>query len=555
MRVALAVTTVVVVLAAAGCPPPQVTKDRTPPRVISVDPGDPIVAVDVAFFIGFTEDILADTVVVDPSSDQLTVALVPRALVTDTFLTDFANPGILESRQLQLVPVEAQVTDSAISFQPSSALTPRTAYTLLLGSGITDANSNPLVDGSGLKATFRYDFQTDDGQPAVVSVDTDGAALIAPNRRRITVTFNQPVQNVGEATLTFEPAVAIDAILLDETRTVATVLIGEGIGCSRFVASTLYTLVIDDGVVGDTGQTLAPFTATFTTGGACDTVSNTIVDGPDAIAGELAATLRFESSKQSTTEVRCGVAGGPLDCLGASCPVLGNPARVPVSGSSPPRFLHSVEIAGLQVNVRYDVVVSAEDDVGNTATGFVSFLTAPLPRVGLNEVMANPPAVFSAEAKGEYVEITNFGDVDVDVSGWLILVEGGDEGGGCTAVLPEGLILAPAGFLVVAGKDFDAVPYSLDADVVIARLVTPAQANGMCSLVNSRAQAMLLADSDARPVSSISGYSGIVPDNDGRSVERTDPAAADVETSFCFSRVDAGPTPGRANSVLVGGCD
>jgi hypothetical protein len=551
----LPVVALLVVVLAVACEPGDPNKDRTPPRVLTVEPAAPVVAVDVALRVTLSETVVPESVDGDPISETLTVALVPRAQASESFLSDFDNPGISESRQGQLVPVDVDVDSDAVSITPTRALEPRTAYTLLLGSGIRDTAQNPLVDGTGLKATFRYDFQTDDGQPEVVDVDVDGGALIAPNRRRIAVAFNQPVQNVTSQTLTLTPSTSIEAILLNAERTAATVVLGApATGCARLEASTTYTLAVSDDVVGDTGQALAPFAVEFTTGSACDESPNFVVDGPDAIAGETAATIRFETTKASTTEVRFGLAGGALDCLGAACPGIGNPARVPVPGTSPPRFLHSVEVAGLEVGNSYEVVVSAEDDVGITASARVSFVTAPLPKVAINEVMANPPASFASEAVGEYVEIANFGDVVVDVSGWAVLVEGGEDGGGCTAVLPEGLALNAGAFLLIAGRDFDGAPYALGGDVVVARLANGAS-NGMCSLVNSRAQPLLLTDSDGRPVSSVSSYSSIVPDEDGRSVERTAPAAADVEESFCLSRNDAGPTPGRANSVSVEGCD
>lgn len=551
----VAVVCAVVVVSNCSCEPGDPDKDRTAPRVISIDPADPVVAVDVTLRISFSEELLKETVDAEPTSETLTVALIPRAQASESFVSDFDNPGVSESRQGQLVPVDVDVRADAFEVTPLRPLEPRTAYTLLLGSDITDAARNPLVDGAGLKATFRYDFETDDGQPAVVDVDVDGAGLVAVNRRRIEITFNQPVQNVGNDTVTFSPAANVEAILLDEARVHATVVLADGADCARLQASTTYTLSVSDGVVGDTGQKLAPFTTTFTTGAACDTAANLIVDGPEAIAGEVAAQLRFETTKASTTEVRFGLAGGELDCLGAACPATGNAARIPIAGSSPPRFLHTVELAGLTLNATYDVVVSAEDDVGITATGRVTFVTAPLPKVSLNEVMANPPASFPSEAAGEYVELANFGPDVVDVSGWGILVDGGSDGGGDTATLPDGLVLNAGAFLVVAGKDFDGGPYAMSADVVVARLTSSSGGNGMVSLVNSRAQPMLLVDGDGRPVSSISSFSGIVPDEDGRSVERVSPDAGDLEDSFCFSRGDAGPTPGRANSVTVGGCD
>ncbi len=548
----LVIAHVVVVLALSGCKPAEPEKDRTAPRVIAVEPSDPVVPVDVAFVITVSEDLLATTVDADPTSQTVTVVLVPRAATLDALITDFNSPPLADSRQDEPVPVDVDADGAALVITPLAPLEPRTAYVLLLGSDITDAASNPLVDGSGLKALFRYDFETDGGQPTVTDVDVDGPGLVAPNRRRLVITFNQPVQNVGNDTLTLTPAAPIDAILANEARTEVTVLIGAGEGCNRLAPSTTYTLAVSAAVVGDTGQALAPFSADFTTGAACDAAPNLIVDGPDAIPGEVAASVRFETTKASTTEVRFGLSGGPLDCLGAACPVLGTPARAAIAGSSPPRFLHSVELAGLALDSSYDVVVSAEDDVGNTATAPVSFITAPLPKVAINEVMANPST--SSEATGEYVELVNFGDVVVDISGWLLLVDGGDEGGGCTAELPEAIGLAPGAFLVVAGVNFDEEHYALGGDVAVVQLASQSGANAMCGLVNDP-KPFLLADSDGRPVSTVSSHASTDPKENGLSVERIAPDAADVDESFCLCKASIGPTPGRANSVTIGGCD
>ena len=572
MRVALAV--VVVVSAGCSCDPGDPDKDRTAPRVLSVDPADPVVAVDAAFVITLSEDILESTVVADPTAELFTVALVPRSSSLDEFFADFDNPPLSPSRQDEPIAVDVDVRGDQLQITPVAPLDPLTAYELMLGSDITDAARNPLIDGTGLKAVFRYDFETDAGQPQVLDVDVDGPGLVAPNRRRVLVVFDQPVQNVGNDTLTFSPAVPVDAILATEeacppapagapprsaTCTNVTVLVGEGPGCNRFTSSTEYTVSVSADVVGVTGQRLVPFSATFTTGAACDSAPNLIIDGVDpgfegdvdAIPGEVAAIISWETTKASTTEVRFGARGGVLDCLGAPCPVTGAAARFPIAGSSPPRFLHSVELVGLTLNAPYDVVVSAEDDVGNTATASVGFETAPLPKVAINEVMANPST--SSEATGEYVELVNFGDTAEDISGWLLLVGGGDDNGGCTAQLPDALSLPAGAFLIIGGVNFSEEHYVLGPEVPVVQLASSSGANAMCGLTNTP-KAYLLADSDGRPVSTVSSHPSTNPDENGISVERTDPAAADVDASFCLANDAVGATPGRANSVAVSGC-
>ncbi len=541
-------------LTVTSCQPEEDTRDRTAPRVVGVSPGEPVLPVTAELEVTFSEKLDPSTVDDDPTSDTVSVLLATRAVVNEAFLNDFDNPGIIESRQDDVVAIDAELRSNTLTITPEQPLLPNTAYVVLLGSELRDAAANPLVDGLGLAAVFRYDFQTDAGSPEVESTDL-GAGTVAPNRRRFDVTFNQPVRNVGTSTLSLSPAVEIEAVLLDETRTVATVFVAPpSSGCERFVPNTEYTLSIGAGVLADTGQALVPYTATFSTGASCDTVRHVVVGAPEAIAGETSATIRFTTNKPSTTLVRFGLDGGELDCLGAACPVAGASVRTASADSSPPAFVHALQVSGLEVDRTYRFVVSAEDDVGTVASGSGTFVTAPLPKVSVNEVMANPAAVFTSEAKGEYVELANFGTDALDVSGWVLNIDGGDAAGGCTATLPAATTVAAGAFLVVAGKDFDAIPYALEADVVVVKL-SEGSGNGMCSLVNSRAQPVVLADAAGRPISSVGGYASLIPDNDGRSVERLGPDAADVESNFCFSRTDAGPSPGRANSITVGGCD
>ena len=208
------------------------------------------------------------------------------------------------------------------------------------------------------------------------------------------MTFNQPVTNVGEGTVSFSPAVPLEAVLLDETRTVATLFIAApATGCERFAPATTYTLAVSDGVVADTGQNLQPFSAEFTTGATCDTTQHQLLRAPTAVAGEVSATVAFATNKASTTLVRYGVDGGDLDCLGTTpCPVAGAPVRT--ASGTPPAFEHSVAIAGLTVGVTYRAVVSAEDDVGTVASAAVTLSPRPrpLPRLDPSPGSKNPAA-------------------------------------------------------------------------------------------------------------------------------------------------------------------
>ena len=530
-------------LAGVGCPRVDDGLDRVPPRVVSVTPALPTVPVTTSFDLVFSEEIEGDSIDDDPTSETVTIVLVPRALVTDAFLSDVNNPPLIESRQDDCVPVDATIRGDRLEVTPSLLLTARTAYTLLISSTVRDLAGNPIVDGLGLKAAFRYDFDTDAGAPAVAATDV-GTGLVAPNRRRLTITFNQPVRNVGDATVQFSPAVPLEAVLLDESRTTATVFVAApASGCARFVPNTAYTLSVTTGVVGDTDQALQPFSTEFTTGAACDETAHQLIAPPEAIVGEVSATVRFGTNKPSTTLVRFGLVGGDLDCLGAPCPLLGASVRQATAGSSPLTFEHAVDVTGLTVNQRYRVVVSSEDDVGGVATGAIEFLTEALPKLAVNEVMADPDVT---ENTAEFIELVNFGDVDLDLSGWRVNVTGNSQ---CTATIGAGVVVPPGGFLLVVGNSFLPEAYGLGGDVALAR----SSGANICGsgLLNAGVQ-VVVVEPAGRPITSAGKH---VTPKEGRSTERIAPEAPDVASSFCLSRSDAGPSPGRQNGVVAQGCE
>ncbi len=297
---------------------------------------------------------------------------------------------------------------------------------------------------------------------------------------------------------------------------------------------------MSDGVVADTGQTLQPFSAEFQTSAACDEAPHQLSGAPAAIAGEVNATVRYRTTKPSTTFVRFGVDGGALDCLGLPCPVVGAAARTPDNGT----FVHSVLLEGLTVNTTYRAIVSAEDDFGLVATGTLTFLTEPLPKIAVNEVMVDPSGT---ENQGEYIELANFGAVEIDVTGWRVEVTGSST---CTATLPA-RIIPPGAFLLVVGNAFVPGTYGLADDNTLAR----SSSQSVCGsgLVNAGVQVVVMEPS-GRPVSSLGKHITLASRDEGRSIERIAPDAPDVAASFCLSRTDSGPSPARQNGIVAQGC-
>src|SRR5690606_15435044 len=171
----------------------------------------------------------------------------------------------------------------------------------------------------------------------------------------------------------------------------------------------------------DEGETMELIRLPFSTGASCDLVENALTSIPKAIPTDVAATIQFTTRKASSTEERFGLYGGALDCLGAlPCPVVGAYADSPSSVGARTTFPHSVALEGLVVGETYAFSVRAEDETGSSAVGSGNFVTAPLPKIALNEIMGNAPNVpeIPMDFPGEYLELVNFGDEDVELSGW-----------------------------------------------------------------------------------------------------------------------------------------
>lgn len=537
---AIAFLVVVPLALPCGCPPPTVDDD-TPPRVLSVEPATPVVPVTVSFTVRFSESLDESTVSGDVTADTLSVAIAPRTEVDEAFLSDLKNPPFSETRQDDVVSLVASVQGDHLTVTHTAPLLPLTAYVLAISENVRDQASNPLVGPDGLAGPFLYDFTTDAGSPEVAATDVPGNGIVVPNRKYFHVTFNQPVQNVTGDTLTLTGAStpAVAAVLMNEARTEATLVLADPVsGCERLVLNGVYALSASDAIVADTGQPLVAYALPVTAGAACDTAPNTLRN-VEAVAGEVSATVRYVTGKASSTEVYFGVAGGALDCLGASCPAAGVAA-----GGGSGSFNHTAQLTGLTVDVAYDYLVVAEDEVGSVAQARGTLTTAPLPKITINEFLADSPDGVS-DPDGEFIELVSFEpSATIDVSGWMV-EETTAAGSVKTCTLPAAMSIVPGGFLVMVPSGFDETPYGDVPDNVRATVTS------WCGL-NNEDITLLLKDAGGRPIAGISTPSE--PGN-GKSLERVAPDAADDPASFCTSRTDVGPTPGAENGVVSRGCE
>ena len=146
-----------------------------------------------------------------------------------------------------------------------------------------------------------------------------------------------------------------------------------------------------------------------------------------------------------------------MDCAGTvPCPVksLGNVW-------TDRGYQAAVQIDELLVWTTYAYRVVVEDDYGYIAQVSGTFLTEALPKIAVNEVMANPSV--SPETGGEYIELYNHGVESYDLSGYELRLDGGAEQGGKTcALVGETPWTIPAGeiWIVTSGLMPACIPAS-----------------------------------------------------------------------------------------------
>ena len=296
-------------LTAAGCwSELEPAGDYDPPRVIEILPASPVLPVDGSLEVRFSESLFAENIHAD------SVVIVERALVNESFITDLDNPPLIDSRKDDVVPVNVSLAqeNTSVLVEPLVQLTASTNYALLLSSDVRDEAGNPLVGPDGLRAHFRYDFTTDAGPPIVVTndVNQEGISLVAPNRQRFHVQFDQPVVLSDLTAAAFESTTAgaktpaVESLLLNHDQTLMTVnLVRDLNGCEVFSPGSQYELVLTPSIVNAAGLPMASERIGFETGTACENGGVMILDSPDVLAEESNAEVSLFTSKPVVASV------------------------------------------------------------------------------------------------------------------------------------------------------------------------------------------------------------------------------------------------------------
>jgi hypothetical protein len=155
--------------------------------------------------------------------------------------------------------------------------------------------------------------------------------------------------------------------------------------------------------------------------------------------------------------------------------------------------------------------------------------------VSITEILADPAGPEPAQ---EFVEIVNYGDVLVDLSGWMI-DDGGDLNGD---LITEGTMLAAGKAAVIVGADYNPEEPgepTLSADSLLIRLDSSIASNG---LKNSEAETVELYDALKDLVSRYNGTAGAP--REGVSTVRLAPGLPDGDAAAFGPEPGGSATPG-----------
>ena len=185
----------------------------------------------------------------------------------------------------------------------------------------------------------------------------------------------------------------------------------------------------------------------------------------------------------------------------------------------------------------HEITISYEDVNGNSDGAVISVTPTGGPPVAITEVLADP---LGAEPSQEFVEIANFGDVEVDISDWMI-DDNGDQDGD---LIPAGTSLEPGAVAVLVANDFDTSSTDDPGVSAGAAIIYLDSSIGSSGLKNSDAEPVQLWDASGTLVSEYLAQVG--NPKEGKSAKRLYAELPDDDELAFGTAPEAPSTPGEA---------
>jgi len=248
----------------------------------------------------------------------------------------------------------------------------------------------------------------------------------------------------------------------------------------------------------------------FSTGGGADTEAPMLMGEVTVIAGETSVIVNWATDEPSTSEV---VVVGTPDRTVVGSPCSGEPCA------------HSVVVDGLSIGQEITLFVRSTDLAHNSYEGEDQVVTTvDLPDVIISEVLA--ASGLDPDNSGEFIELHNYGQEAVDISGWVIRRVGSES----SVTVNEGTSIAAGGFILVVGNGFVADSFP---GVIEDHLMRTDSSKLFSFGLSNSDLTVAMVDAEGRAISETPR----LVSNTGKSKNRE---RLDAET-FC----DADPSPGQ----------
>jgi hypothetical protein len=238
--------------------------------------------------------------------------------------------------------------------------------------------------------------------------------------------------------------------------------------------------------------------------------------------GPAAASLRFETDEPAVLSL--------IQPEGLALQVFNEPWST----------AHYVAVSGLSSGGAA-LALRVEDINGNGVSSNHAVSEAAGVTVVLTEVLADP---LGPEPAQEFVEIVNFGEADVDLSGWMI-DDNGDANGD---TLPPGTALGPGEVAMLVSPEYDVLGVEDPSPAATVRTITLDSSIGSNGLKNAEAESLELYDASGQVVSRYDGALG--PPREGISVVRRAPELPEGAPWLYVLDPNGTSTPGGVDLIV-----
>ena len=323
---------------------------------------------------------------------------------------DLRSPPIRQQHLERRVPLAIETSDNGVWLWPQQALAAGTAYSLVLV-GFALLQRGELAQG--LDWPLRVQPGPGAGAAIQSSWPADGSAGVPPNVALLSVATDGDLARMAQAGLWVEDALgqAISGELTQ--RPCAEVALGKG-RClvlkpdGPLAPQGHYRIQVGALATDARGAPLGPYTTRFTTGTRFD-LTPPRLDAPDCLADEVHADPLCILPGENRLRARVA-ADEPV-----RFELLTEQARTSATAA---RGNATLSLGDLQANTPYELELRAVDLAGNTRVARLQArTTAPLPRISIVEVRPDP---LGPEPAQEFVELLNYGDREVDLSGFSL---------------------------------------------------------------------------------------------------------------------------------------